>query len=284
MEGFFLIYKQKGMTSHDVVYKIKKKFNLIKAGHTGTLDPLAEGLLIVLVNNFTKLSFLFEKLDKIYKGIILFNQKFDTLDISGNLLDVKKNFLNNKMVIKSFNFFNKKEYLQIPPIYSAIKIKGQKMYNLARKNIKIEIPPRKVNIYNLRMISYLEKNQVNFLAQVSSGTYIRSLARDIAEKMNTYGCLKKLVRTAIGPYILKNSKYIENITKTDLINAKDFFKNYPKIILNQYLIKLVKNGIILDERQTKSSVPFVVMDEKKNLIAYYVPIGENKYYPKYFFR
>ncbi|KXT29113.1 tRNA pseudouridine(55) synthase [Candidatus Phytoplasma oryzae] len=286
MEGFFLIYKKKGISSHDVVQQIKKKFNLTKAGHTGTLDPFAEGLLIVLVNNFTKLSFLFENLDKTYEGIILFHKKYDTLDITGRLIDQKnKNdiYLNSEIIQKIFNDFRKKEYWQVPPLFSAIKIKGQKMYQLARKKIQISIPSRKVNIYDLKMISFLKPDQVKFFVRVSKGTYIRSLARDIAEKLNTYGCLKKLVRISIGPYSLKRSQTLELISRENLININIFFNHCQKIILNEYLVKLVKNGIYLDKRQIITNNPFIVLDKNKKWIAYYEPISPHKYCPKYFF-
>ncbi|KAB8122014.1 MAG: tRNA pseudouridine synthase B [Candidatus Phytoplasma cynodontis] len=286
MNGFFLVYKKKGITSHDTIRQIKKKFNLKKVGHTGTLDPFAEGLLIVLVNNFTKLSFLFEKLHKSYEGIMVFNKNYDTLDITGKLIN--ENFdiiLNLDMIQKSFNFFHQKKYLQIPPMYSAVKIRGQKMYNLARKGIKIDIPPKEVHIYELKILSFFLKNQVYFYSKVSKGTYIRSLVRDIAAQMNTYGFLKKLVRVCIGEYCLKKSKCLFTISKEDLIDEKEFFKNCLKIILSSYLIKLVRNGIYLDYRQIKTYKPFIVLDENYKWIAYYEPIKNNKYHycPKFFF-
>lgn len=114
------------MSSHDVIYLIKKKLNLNKIGHTGILDPMAEGLLIVLINKATKLAFLFENLDKTYQGSILFNKNFDTLDVTGKIIETKKNILSIKEIEKSFLFFLKKKYLQVPPMYSAIKIKGKK--------------------------------------------------------------------------------------------------------------------------------------------------------------
>ncbi|MBP3059362.1 tRNA pseudouridine(55) synthase TruB [Texas Phoenix palm phytoplasma] len=278
LEGIFLINKPKGITSHDVVWKIKKKFNLKKVGHTGTLDPFAEGLLIILVNKATKVAFLFEKLDKKYEGEIIFNKNYDTLDITGKLIKEKRNnILNYEKVKKSFDFFNEKEYLQIPPMYSAIKLNGLKMYDLARKNININIPPRKVKIHYLKINSNLENNKINFITKVSKGTYIRSLARDIGEKINTYGALKNLVRLKIGKYSIKNSKTINKITENDLINIKNLFSNYKKIFLNDYLIKLVKNGIFLDQRQIITNKSFIVLDNNNNWVAYYKPIEKNKY-------
>ncbi|WBL31651.1 hypothetical protein [Candidatus Phytoplasma sacchari] len=162
-------------------------------------------------------------------------------------------------------------------------MKGQKMYNLARKNIYVDIAPRKVHIYDLKILSFLSENLVKFYVNVSKGTYIRSLARDIGEKMNTYGSLQNLVRTCIGTYCLNNAKFVDFIEKKDLIDKKEFFKNCNKIILNSYLIKLVKNGIYLDHRQINTKNPFIVLDSKQNWIAYYEPIEKNKYCPKFFF-
>ncbi|WP_341266805.1 tRNA pseudouridine(55) synthase TruB [Candidatus Phytoplasma fraxini] len=281
--GFFLINKAKNISSQKVIFLIKKKLNLFKAGHTGILDPLAEGLLIVLINKATKLAFLFEKLDKTYKGSALFNQNFDTLDITGKLINKKENILDFEQIQKSSLYFDKKKYLQIPPMYSAIKIKGQKMYHLARKHIHIEIPPREVHIKNLKIIPPLTNDSINFETKVSKGTYIRSLIRDIASKMNTYGALQNLTRTKIGSYNLQNAQNIESVTLEHLRDVKELFQKKQKLILNDYLIKLVKNGITLDERQIITRHPFVVLDQKQNWIAYYEPINKNKYSPKYFF-
>ncbi|WP_334331120.1 tRNA pseudouridine(55) synthase TruB [Candidatus Phytoplasma prunorum] len=283
MEGFFLVYKKKFVTSHDVVKQIKKKFNFLKVGHSGTLDPSAEGLLIIFVNKATKLAFLFENLDKKYKGTFIFNQKYDTLDISGKMIACNNNVISDEQIQRSFDKFHKKKYLQKPPMYSSIKIEGQKMYNLARKNIIIEIPKREVIVYSLFKTSLVYNNQVDFLTHVSKGTYVRSLASDIASAMNTYGALKKLKRISIGNYLLKDAKTIEQISLKDLIMVETLFLNYDELILNDYLINLVKNGIYLDQRQIITNKPFIVKNNKKKWVAYYEVIFQNVYAPKYFF-
>ncbi|MFP7699405.1 MAG: tRNA pseudouridine(55) synthase TruB [Candidatus Phytoplasma pyri] len=283
MQGFFLVYKNKFITSHDVVKQIKKKFNFLKVGHSGTLDPLAEGLLIVFINKATKLAFLFENLDKQYEGTFVFNKKYDTFDILGKLIAVKNNIISDEQVQRSFDKFHKKKYLQKPPMYSSIKIKGQKMYNLARKNIILEIPKREVIIHSLLKTSLVYDNQVDFLTHVSKGTYVRSLASDIALDMNTYGALKKLKRISIGNYLLSDAKTIEKISLKDLKMVETLFCNYNELILNDYLIKLVKNGIYLDQRQIITNKPFIVKNNKNQLVAYYEPIVKNIYAPKFFF-
>ncbi|WEK82251.1 MAG: tRNA pseudouridine synthase B [Candidatus Phytoplasma pruni] len=283
MDGFFLINKEPNMTSHDVVYKIKKKFNFTKTGHTGILDPMAKGLLIVLINRATKLAFLFEHLNKGYQGNMVFNKQYDTLDITGTLTAQKEIPLTNEMVQESFRFFDQKQYLQKPPLYSAIKVKGGKLYDLARKNIEIDVAPRKVKIYHLEIVSALKNDQIEFVTNVSKGTYIRSLARDIGEKMNTYGSLQSLTRTQIGSYDWKRAKKIDEVSLEDLNDVKILFQNHKQILLNDYLVRLVQNGVYLDERQIITDEPFVVLDQKENWVAYYEPIKKNKYRPRYFF-
>ncbi|PQP79260.1 tRNA pseudouridine(55) synthase TruB [Candidatus Phytoplasma phoenicium] len=283
MNGIFFINKESGQTSHDVVQQIKKKFSLIKVGHTGTLDPLAEGLLLILVGKATKLNFLFEKLDKKYQGTIIFNHEYDTLDVKGKLITTKNQILTDDLIQKAFSEFHQQKYPQTPPMYSAIKIKGQKLYHLARKNIQVDIPKRQVFIYHLEKTSSLQEQSVKFYVHVSKGTYIRSLVRDIASYMSTYGALSKLCRTAIGPYQLTQATKIEQVELNCLIPVQNFFSNYPQIVLNDYLIKLVKNGIYLDKRQIITKKPFVVLDKQKQWIAYYEVIGQNQYAPRYFF-
>lgn len=282
MNGIFLVNKPKGLTSHDVVYQIKRKFNLKKVGHTGTLDPFATGLMIILCGNATKLAFLFNDLDKGYCGTIILNQLYDTYDNTGKLIDAKKvkvNSIDLTTAIKELT----KTYEQVPPIYSAIKIDGKKAYQLARQGEKIELPARLVTIYLFNQLSSLIDDSFDFEALVSKGTYIRSLAFDLGVKLKTYGALSELKRTLIGKYSIDNAKTIEDITKLDLISDQDLFSNIHHLELSEYLIKLVKNGVYLDQRQIETTEPFIVVDHKGNQIAYYEVIDSNKYKPVYFF-
>ncbi|CCV64504.1 tRNA pseudouridine synthase B [Alteracholeplasma palmae J233] len=285
MNGIFLINKPSGMTSHDVVFKIKKKFNLKKVGHTGTLDPFATGLLIIMVGNATKLSFLFDDLDKAYSAVMILNEKYDTYDITGNLVEKKDIIVSQDKLKNAIHFYNGLTYDQKPPMYSAIKIKGQKMYDLARKGIEVDIPKRNVTIYQLKQTSELMNNEFSFDAHVSKGTYIRSLALDIALKVNTVGTLKELNRTQIGTYFLKDAKSIDEVTEKDLITDQSLLEKSNKLELSPYLIKLVKNGVYLDERQIVTEEPFIVVDQNKQWIAYYDVVEKNttKYKPVYFF-
>ncbi|MFH1692913.1 MAG: tRNA pseudouridine(55) synthase TruB [Bacillota bacterium] len=278
MDGFLLINKPIGMTSHDVVFKIKKKFHLDKIGHTGTLDPFASGLLVLCVGRATKLAHLFSNLDKAYEGTIIFGQHFDTFDTTGNLIKT------NQVVVKQHEIEDIMAqmigtYDQLPPMYSAIKVNGRKLYDLARQGQEVDRLTRKVNIYDFRLTSQLEPQKYTFYVFVSKGTYIRSLAVDLAKKLDNLAVLDTLNRLTIGQYNVSDSKSIEEITKDDMISLKTFFQDYPTVVLNDYMINLVKNGVYLDERQIETEHPFIVLNQNQEMIAYYEVIETNKYKP-----
>jgi tRNA pseudouridine55 synthase len=278
MDGFLLIHKPIGMTSHDVVSKVKKRLNLKKVGHTGTLDPFASGLMILTIGKATKLSYLFSNQDKCYEGTIIFGCHYDTYDVTGTVvLENTPSFSEEKLLaaIKSMN----QTYDQLPPMYSAIKKEGRKLYELARQGIDIDRDKRTVSIYDFHIIGSYLNHEIKFQAHVSKGTYIRSLAVDLAEKLNTYGALKTLNRTQIGSYHLRDAIHIDSLESKDIIPMHTIFKNHFQLKLNDYLVHLVKNGVMLDERQIITKAPFVVIDQENNMIAYYEPIEENKYAP-----
>lgn len=278
MDGFFLVNKAKGMTSHDVVFQIKKKFHLDKIGHTGTLDPFASGLLILCVGKATKLAYLFSNLDKAYEGTIVFGNHYDTYDTTGTIISTKDvNF-----GIKELNDTVKHmigSYMQMPPMYSAIKHNGKKLYELARQGLDVVRESRLVQIYDFKLINQLDSNRYSFSTVVSKGTYIRSLAVDLAEKLHTFAALERLNRLSIGIYTIENSKSIEELSKNDIISLELFFQDYPKIILNEYMIGLVKNGVYLDDRQIVTDQPFIVFNENNQMIAYYEVKAEKLYKP-----
>lgn len=277
MDGFILVDKPIGMTSHDVVAKVKRKLNVKKIGHTGTLDPFASGLLILCVGKATKLASLFSNLDKSYTGTISFFKHYDTYDVTGKvtkeaIVELSQQDLEDKA--KSMVT----TYQQYPPMYSAIKIKGKKLYELAREGKEVERPSRTVHIYDFD-IETLNQNELKFYAHVSKGTYIRSLAVDYAQKLNTYAALKTLRRTKVGPYLIENAKSLDSLEAHDMMTLDTYFKNHHMLELSDYLIQLVKNGVYLDERQIKTNEPFVVIDKNKKMIAYYEAIDQNKYKP-----
>ncbi|PKK96711.1 MAG: tRNA pseudouridine(55) synthase TruB [Tenericutes bacterium HGW-Tenericutes-3] len=278
MDGFLLINKPKGLTSHDVVFKIKKKFHLDKVGHTGTLDPFASGLMILCLGKATKLASLFSDLDKAYEGTIVFGNHYDTYDTTGQIEKTKIIELKKEEISTQMNTFIG-VYDQLPPMYSAIKKNGQKLYDLARQGLDVERDTRSVEIYRFVLNQYLSPLTCTFSVDVSKGTYIRSLVVDLAEKLDTFAALETLNRTRVGSYDLMHAKNIEDVTKNDMISLKEFFKEYPSVVLNDYLIKLVKNGVYLDERQIVIDQPFIVYDEQNEMIAYYEVKSKNQYKP-----
>lgn len=278
MHGIVLINKPKGITSFDCVRFAKKIFHTNKIGHTGTLDPFAEGLLILCIGKATKLVDYLTSKDKTYQGILVFNNHYDTYDVTGKILKSDAKVISKNEVLETFNKFVK-TYDQIPPIYSAIKVDGKKLYEYARKEVEVEIEPRKVTIYSLDLIDELNENEFLFETKVSKGTYIRSLAVDIAKDLNTFGALKELKRTKIGNFDLSDAVNLNDLNISNLITLEEIFKDNEKVILNDYMVNLVKNGIYLDERQIVTSKEFLVYDSNNNLIAIYEPIDVNKYRP-----
>lgn len=280
MDGILLVDKPSGMTSHDVIAIARKKLNIRKIGHTGTLDPFATGLLILLIGKATKLSFLFDQLNKAYTGTIVFGKHFDTYDTTGKIIDEKEPYFNIEQLKQEMQSFIP-AYNQIPPMYSAIKKEGKKMVDLARQGKKIELDPRTISVYQFDLISF-ENKQADFYAHVSKGAYIRSLAYDLGQKLNTYGALSSLRRLKIGDYDVKQAYDLDHLTLGNVINHKDLFEKTKQVILNDYMIRLVKNGVYLDERQTHLDEPFIVLNQEGEYVAYYVP-KDNQYQPIYFF-
>lgn len=277
MDGILLINKEKGLTSFDVIRKLKKILNTTKIGHAGTLDPFAEGLLIVLVGKATKLSNYFMNQHKTYEGIITFGTHYDTYDYTGHVLASSDKIITIKElenIKKQFIGF----YKQMPPLYSAIKKDGKKLYEYARSGIEVSVDKRLVEIKDLE---FKEENNNNFYFKtiVSSGTYIRSLAVDIAESVNTYAHLTSLKRLSSGNFDVNDAYYLEAVNNDSIIKVGQYFNKSPKVILNDYMIKLVKNGIVLDERQIMTNEIFRVFDENDNLVALYEPVAEYTYKP-----
>lgn len=278
MDGFLLINKPVGWTSHDVVSRIKRKFNFQKVGHTGTLDPFASGLLILCLGKATKLAYLFSDLDKVYTGTILFGVSYDTLDTTGKLIETMPVSLKEETIIEGMQSFIG-TYDQVPPMYSALKVEGKKLYELARNGIEIEREARQVTIYQFMATSIFDKQRISFLAHVSKGTYIRTLAYDLAKRVDQIAALESLTRHEVGTYSLKQAKAMDEVTIDDIITLDTFFKETPYIVLNDYMIRLVKNGIYLDQRQTTTDQPFIVKDERGQMIAYYNVTSEGVYAP-----
>lgn len=208
MDRMFLVDKPKGLTSSRVAERIKRKFN-VKAGHTGTLDPLATGLLIVLTGKFTKNASSFLKLDKAYEVKVVLGIETDTFDSEGKVLRQSDSEVTREeleMVLKEFSG----DIWQTPPPYSAKKITGQKAYQLARKGISVDIPPKKVSIYSLELKEF-QFPYFTIACEVSSGFYVRSLAHDIGEKLAVGATVTEVRRTRVGPYHVEQAKRLDEI-------------------------------------------------------------------------
>ena len=251
INGIIVINKPKEYTSHDVVAKVKKILNIKKVGHTGTLDPNATGVLPLLLNTGTKLSKYLIEHDKEYEVTLELGIKTDTADIEGN--EIKKEEINwEKLndIEETLNTFLG-EQTQIPPIYSAIKVNGKKLYEYARSGQNINIEPRNIQIYKIELQKIdKEKNEINFRVHCSKGTYIRSLCEDIAQRLGTIGYMKELTRTKVGNFTISEAVKIEEIEnnkeqiiKEKLISIEKFFESKESIKLNKKQLDKFLNGV-----------------------------------------
>ena len=252
MDGVIIINKPKGFTSQDVVSKTKKILNVKKAGHTGTLDPLATGVLPVLIGNYTKLSKYLIEHDKVYRAKIKFGEQRETGDLEGKIVktsDVKVNDIENiKFVLNKMIG----EQMQVPPMYSAIKINGKKLYEYARNGETVEVPARKIEIYKLDLIDFNEIEQsLEVEVSCSKGTYIRVLCEDIAKNLGTVGFMEELNRIKVDKFDIDKSLSFEDLEKNKeniekyLIKMEDIFKDLPKICLTSRKKELFLNGVKL---------------------------------------
>ena len=259
MNGIIIVNKPKGCTSHDVVYKIKKIFNE-KVGHTGTLDPMAEGVLPILIGKGTLLSKYLINHNKKYIVNLQLGTKTDTADSEGKIIEEQQvnakllNKENIENILKSF--IGKQE--QIPPIYSAIKVNGKKLYEYARKGQEVEVKPRKIEIYDIELIKYsIEEKTIEFEVYCGKGTYIRSLCEDISKKFETVGYMKNLRRIQVGDFKIEDSTTVEDLEKN--INDNQFINN--KIISIEKMFEK-KNSIVLDEKKLQLFLNGVKLTQK----------------------
>ena len=265
LSGSLLINKEIGLTSRQEVNKISHKLGEKKAGHIGTLDPFANGLLIVLLGSSTKISPFLEVMDKTYLATLKLGSKTSTGDLTSEVVETKEiPELTKEEISKVLQGFLGKS-TQIPPIFSALKVNGQPMYKYARKGIEIERKPREIEVFKIYLVNY-EKDEITFLAKVSKGTYIRTLGEDIAEKLGTVGHLTKLTRTEIGPYSLMNAKKSSEVTEQDLIPISKMLEHIKSFEVEGELAKKALNGMhfrlpINDET--------ILLKDKDGIIALY---------------
>jgi tRNA pseudouridine55 synthase len=256
--GFILIDKKIGDSSFKALSEIKKLYNTKKVGHTGTLDPFASGLLIVGVNAYTKLIPLLEKANKTYTGIIKLGKQTSTFDLEGDVTNESKI---PKLSKKDIEDEIKKNFLgdieQMPPKYSALKIDGKRLYEYARKNEEVEIKPRMKKVFKFN-IEYKKDDEIEFEIEVSSGTYIRSIANDLAINLNTFGHLTKLRRTKINNIDIKdNSKEYKFCDVTKIIDTK-------MVEVSDAILADIKHGKEITLKETEE---IILAINKKNIIA-----------------
>lgn len=254
MDGIIVINKEKGCTSHDIVYKVKKMFNT-KVGHTGTLDPNATGVLPILLGKGTKISKYLIEHDKEYEVVLQLGVKTTTADEEGEIIEEKEVLkesleqLEIERILKSFIGKIK----QMPPKYSAIKVNGRKLYEYARKGQEVEIKPREVEIYNIEITNIQkEKKQIEFKVSCSKGTYIRTLCEDIAEKMRTVGYMKELKRTKVGNFNIEQAITLGQLQEKEnikIITIEEMFKDKEEIILEDSKITLLLNGVKMNMKK-----------------------------------
>ena len=261
MHGIILIDKEKGKTSRDVVNDVSKIIGTKKIGHTGTLDPIASGLLVLCVNEGCKLVELLTGYEKDYIAKVKLGIKTDTYDITGKIIEKNNNykidFDNLSRVLNSFVG----EYNQQVPIYSAIKVNGKKLYEYARNNESVQIPFHKVNIKKIKLLS-LDKDSFSFFVTVSSGTYIRSLINDIGNKMGICMTMEELRRTRIGKYKIENASN-SNIRIIPISEALEI----KKIELDDNLYKKIFNGVRINNIYNSDKVLFI---KNNKAIAIYI--------------
>lgn len=265
MNGFILVNKKKDMTSRDVVNILTKILNTKKIGHTGTLDPFAEGILLIAVNKGLKVVKLLNYKDKEYIAKVKLGIKTDTLDMTGNILEEKKEELNKEELVEVLKSFIG-DYSYEVPIYSAIKVNGKKLYEYARNNQKVELPIKNSYIYDIKLIDFKD-NSFTFSVKVSNGTYIRALVRDISKKLNKLMTLEELTRTKVDNLLIENSYTLEDIKNNNfkLLKINDLL-NYKEVELNRDLEDKVLNGnkIKLDEKEDN----ILFIKEKEEIAVY----------------
>ena len=281
--NFYFINKPKTWTSQDLCTKFKKIYNFDKVGHSGTLDPNAEGAMLIATNKYTKLFDYISNKEKTYVVKSLFGYDSETLDIDSefkkihniNLNQIKEEFseaVNNKLG----------ESFQIPPKYSAIKVKGKRLYKYAREGTEIDIPKRKINVKEIEILS-LNNEKAEIKVKVSEGTYIRTLISDIAKDINTFGIVSELKRISIGNIDINHISYINDIKKLDhktIPNplSQNEIIDLPILKVNENDLINIKNGELMNNDLFKTKETYI-LEYDGNVVATYVPFNEKYFKP-----
>ena len=264
MDGFLLLDKEKGISSNQLVQKVKKSLSLKKVGHLGTLDPMATGLMILAINRATKFSSYFLESDKSYDASIQLGSSTDTDDAMGNIISSSDIIPNEKDINKSLASFIGQS-MQTAPFFSALKHKGKPLYKYAREGEFISKPPREINIFSIKNI-ICEHNKCSFIVHCSKGTYIRSIARDLGDKLNSGGHLSALRRLSQGTFNIKNAMTIENIGLNKLITIEEAFSELSEIQLDSNQTKFFMNGVKIEEINLEDDT-YKIYDSSKKFLG-----------------
>ena len=263
MNGIILVNKDKDMTSRDVVNILSKKFNTRRIGHTGTLDPIATGVMGIAIGDGLKIVDLLTNDSKEYIATVKLGISTDTLDVTGNILEeVNEYKIEQEQLIEVLNSFLGKS-LQEVPLYSAVKVNGKRLYEYARENIEVELPKREIEVFDIELIDFSD-DEFSFKVKVSKGTYIRSLIRDIGKKINIPCCMKTLKRTIQGNFKIEDSYTLDEIRndKYKVISIKDALEGYNFIEVDSYIENKILNGRILDNRYDTEKIVFINSNEE----------------------
>lgn len=270
--GLLILYKEKGITSRDLVNEVCKVLKTKKVGHLGTLDPMAEGLMLLPVNNCLKIAYLLEGMPKTYHVKASFGYETDTLDMEGVVIKKEEYNFDEDKIIKVLNSFNK-TYLQEVPKYSAKKVNGKKLYEYARNNIEVELPKTKVTISDIKLLNLTDK-EIEFTCHVSSGTYIRSLIRDIGRELGIPMTMTYLKRIAQGPFSLND---LSSLNDVHLVSMYELLKDRNIVIASADLIARIKHGQILKDIYGDNPI---FIDKDKNVLAIYEKYEEGLIKPR----
>ena len=282
--NFYLLVKPKTWTSQDLCTKLKKNFKFKKVGHSGTLDPNADGLMLIATNGYTKLFDYISNTNKTYKVVAILGYSSPTLDVDSEITkhdDISADKL--KPQIQEFLTKLLGDSTQTPPIYSAIKVKGKRLYKYARQNQDVEIPDRKIFVERTELLELLD-NKVTFEITVSKGTYIRSIVQQLGEYVNTHAIVETLTRTAIGSLNINHKSLntnVESLNHNSTIMSLDLAEviNLPKIDLDVEMIETIRNGQLLPRNMFSNEENYIISIEN-NIVAIYKPFNEKYYKPE----
>lgn len=291
IHGILNVYKEKGYTSHDVVAKLRGITHQKKIGHTGTLDPDATGVLPVCFGKATKLCDLLTDKDKTYETVLLLGKETDTQDISGEVLEEKDTKSVTEAAAAEAAYSFEGEYMQVPPMYSALKVNGKKLYELAREGKTVERKARLVKIHKIEVMK-IELPRVWMRVSCSKGTYIRTLCHDIGQKLGCGGCMEQLERTQVGRFCLESGLTLDEIAKRAenqcleevFIAIDEMFSEFPEVVVKKEWEAAARNGNSLSEKMVTSANVHAdgqtirLYDRDRHFIALYKWKDERKEY------